>query len=259
MAASSATATLTRQVGYEQRSYWRNPVAAGFTFAFPLLFLVIFIAINSNDTIHLPGGTVKFAQYYVPAIIAFGVISACYTNLAITTTHRREEGLMKRARSTPLRPSLYIGGMLGNSALVAVILAALVTVLGLTVYGVTWPGHWIAFPLTIIVGAFCFSSGGILISTLIPNEDAAPAIVNFVIFPLLFISGTFGRVPTHSTLGRISSLFPVRHLNEAMVTVFDPFRKGAAISWSHLAVMVAWGVVAMVLAIRRFRWEPVTG
>jgi ABC-2 type transport system permease protein len=252
-------AALGRQIGYEQRSYWRNPLAAGFTFAFPLLFLVIFIAINSNDTIHYPGGTVKFAQYYVPAIIAFGIISACYTNLAITTTHRREEGLMKRARSTPLRPSIYLGGMLGNSALVAIILAVLVLALGLSVYGVTWQGHLVAFVVTIIVGAFCFTSCGVLMSTLVPNEDAAPAIVNFVIFPLLFISGTFGRVNPRSTLGHISALFPVRHLNEAMTAVFDPFVKGNALSPRHLLVLLAWGVGAMLLAIVRFRWEPVNG
>ena len=100
-----------RQVGYEQRSFWRNPAAATFTFAFPLLFLVVFIALNGNDTVRLPGGKVKFAQFYVPAIVAFGVISACYTNLAFTLAIRRDSGLLKRVRSTPLAPSMYLTGL----------------------------------------------------------------------------------------------------------------------------------------------------
>jgi len=251
--------TLGRQISYEQRSYWRNPLAACFTFAFPLVFLVIFIAIFKNDTIEMSGGAVKFAQFYVPTIISFGIISACYTNLSITTTHRREVGLMKRARGTPLRPSLYIGGIVGNSGLIALILSTLVLALGLTVYGVTFPNHLAAYVLTTLVGAFCFSSLGLLLSTLIPNEDSAPAIVNFIIFPLLFISGTFAPVPLDSTLGRISSIFPVRHLNEAMTTVFDPFVTGSAISPYNLSVMLAWGIGGTILTVVRFRWEPSTG
>ena len=255
----STLPTLGRQISYEQRSYWRNPLAACFTFAFPLVFLVIFIAIFKNDTVELPGGSVKFAQYYVPNIICFGIISACYTNLSITTTHRREVGLMKRARGTPLRPSIYIAGIVGNSALIALILSTLVLVLGLTVYGVTFPNHLAAYVLTVLTGAFCFSSLGLFLSTLIPNEDAAPAIVNFIIFPLLFISGSFAPVPLDSAIGRISSIFPIRHMNEAMNTVFDPFVEGSAISPDHLSVMLAWGIGGAILTVVRFRWEPSTG
>ena len=89
------------RVRWEQKMYWRNPAAAGFTFAFPLMFLVVFTAINGNDKIDIPGGTVHFAQFYVPAIVAFGLISACYTNLAITLTFRREQGILKRTRGHP--------------------------------------------------------------------------------------------------------------------------------------------------------------
>ena len=88
--------TWVRQVGWEQRQFWRNPASAAFTFAFPLLFLVVFIALNGNDRIPIPGGKVKFAQFYVPAIVAFGMISASYTNLAFTLSIRRDNGLLKR-------------------------------------------------------------------------------------------------------------------------------------------------------------------
>jgi ABC-2 type transport system permease protein len=244
------------QVRWEQKSYWRNPAAAVFTFAFPLVFLVIFTAINGNDTVDLPGGHVKFAQYYVPAILAFGLISACYTNLAFTICNRREGGLLKRARGTPLSPVVYLCGIVGNVIVVALILTSLIVVLGIVAYGVTFPGHYLALLVAIVVGAFCFSALGIAVSTIVPNEDAAPAIINFILFPLLFISGTFGPVSSSSALGRIAVVFPVRHLVQAMVHVFDPFAGGTGIVATHTLMMIAWGIAGLIFSLRRFRWEP---
>ncbi len=253
---SSPGATIARQLGWEQRSYWRNPAAASFTFAFPLLFLVIFTAINGNNRIHLPGGTVRFAQYYVPAIVAFGLISACYTNLAFTICIRRESGLLKRTRGTPLSPWEYLAGIVGNVIVVAVILTVLVIVLGLVAYGITWPGRYLGLVVAVVCAAFCFSALGTAVSTFVPNEDAAPAIINFILFPLLFISGTFGRVNHDSALGRIAAVFPVRHLIDSMEAVFNPFGGGTGIVAQHVVVMLAWGVGGLVVAVRRFRWEP---
>ena len=245
-----------RRIMWEQKSYWRNPAAAAFTFGFPLLFLVIFIAINGNERVGLAGGHVRFAQYYVPAILAFGLISACYTGLAFTLSIRRESGLLKRIRGTPLSPWAYLMGIVGNGVVVAAILSALVMALGFIAYHVTWPGRYVALLLTVGFGAFCFCALGILISTFVPNEDAAPAIINFALFPLLFISGTFGTVKDSSVIAKIARIFPVRHLNQSMVAVFNPFGGGNGINVGHLAVMAAWGAGALVLALRRFRWEP---
>jgi ABC-2 type transport system permease protein len=244
------------QVRWEQKSYWRNPAAAVFTFAFPLLFLVIFTALYRNGTVDLVGGQVKFAQYYVPAIIAFGLISACYTNLAFTVCIRRENGLLKRSRGTPLSPAVYLSGIVGNAIVVAVILTSLLIALGVVAYGVTLPSRYLGLLVAIVTGAFCFSSLGIAISTFVPNEDAAPAIINFVLFPLLFISGTFGPVSSTSTLGRVAQVFPVRHLVQAMVAVFNPFGGGTGITAVHTLVLIGWGAVGLFFSVRRFRWEP---
>ncbi len=247
---------IVRQIGWEQKSYWRNPAAASFTFAFPLMFLIVFIAINGNDRVHLAGGVVKFAQYYVPSIISFGLISACYTNLAFTVSIRREDGLLKRVRGTPLPPVTYLSGMIGNVIVVAMILSGLVIALGLLVYGITFPDRYLGLGIAIVMGAFCFSNIGILVSTIVPNEDAAPAIINFLIFPLLFISGTFGTVSETSLIGRIAAVFPVRALNRLMIDVFEPFGGGIGVKGRDVLVLLAWGVGALAVSVRRFRWDP---
>ncbi len=245
-----------RQTGWEQRMYWRNPGAAGFTFAFPLMFLVVFTAINGNDTVDVAGGTVRFAQFYVPAIVAFGLISGCYTNLAFVISNRRESGVLKRTRGTPASPVAYIGGLVGNVIVVSAILSTLVIALGLLVYDITFPARYLGLAVTIVAGAFAFSGLGVAVSTFIPNEDAAPAIVNFILFPLLFISGTFGPVEEGSTLARIAQVFPVWHLNRLMEDVFNPFGHGTGLSAAHILVLSAWGTAACAVALRRFRWEP---
>jgi ABC-2 type transport system permease protein len=253
---SSPASTVARQVGWEQRSYWRNPAAAAFTFGFPLLFLVIFVAIYGNSTVRQFGVRVKYAQYYVPAIVAFGLISSCYTNLAFTICIRRESGLLKRTRATPLSPWEYLAGIVGSVIVVAVILTVLVILLGLVAYGVTWPGRYLGLAVAILCAAFCFSALGVAVSTFVPNEDAAPAIVNFILFPLLFISGTFSPISHTTTLGRIAAVFPVRHLIDSMQAVFNVAPGGTGVVAQHVAILLAWGVGGLIVAVWRFRWEP---
>jgi ABC-2 type transport system permease protein len=217
---------------------------------------VIFTAINGNETVHLNGGNVKFAQFYVPAILAFGLISATYTNLAFTVTRRRDTGILKRVRGTPLRPISYLGGMAINAVIVALILSVLVILLGLFAYGITFPGRYLGLVVTAALGALCFGSLGFAVSTFVPNQDAAPAIVNFVLLPLLFISGTFGKIEDGSALARVANIFPIRHLNQQMLAVFNPFASGTGIIATHSAMLIGWGLLGLVVSLRRFRWEP---
>jgi ABC-2 type transport system permease protein len=247
--------SMVSQLQWEQRSYWRNPAAAAFTFAFPLMFLVVFTAINGNEQVELSGHQVPFAQIFVPGILAFGVVSACYTNLAFILSHRRDTGILKRVRGTPLKPLVYLAGIGLNVVVVATILSALVIGLGIVAYGITFPDRYLGLVVTIAIAALTFAAIGALVSTVVPNEDAAPAIVNFLLFPILFISGTFGRVDDGTTLARIADVFPVRHLNEQLIDVFDPAGGGTGISANHTLVLLVWAAGAGLLAARRFRWD----
>lgn len=256
-----STAKLTlRQVRYENKVFWRNPPAAFFTVVFPLLFLVLFNLLFGHETIRLYPGhpKVSTSTFYVPAIAAFSVISASFTNLAMSITFAREQGVLKRKRGTPLPPLAYLGGKILHSALIALLLVVVIAVFGKAFYSVSIPTHTMAaFLLALIVGAFAFCAMGLAITPFIPNSDAAPAIVNAIILPLLFISDIF--INTNQApnwLNQVAKVFPVWHFSEAMQRAFNPFEKGLGFDAKDVIIVVIWGLGSLLVAIRFFRWEP---
>ncbi|MEZ4501396.1 MAG: ABC transporter permease [Dehalococcoidia bacterium] len=248
-----------RQLRYENVALRRNTAAAFFTFIFPLMFLVIFTLVFGNDDITGPGGrTTTAATFYTGAIAAFSIVNACYTTLAMNVAISRDRGQLKRIRGTPLPPWAFITAKILNTVLVAVLLVVIVTVFGWLFYDVSVPTNTLpGLVLALVVGAAAFAALGLAITGFVRNEDAAPAIVNATILPLLFISDVF--IPLDSApgwLGTVASIFPVRPLAESMHTAFNPFTEGAAVDVRNLLVMAAWGAVGVVASMRFFRWEP---
>jgi ABC-2 type transport system permease protein len=247
---------LWHEFRYDQKVFWRNPASVFFTVMLPLIFLFIFATIFGNDTIEERG--VKTTTYYVPAIISLAVISATTQSLAINLTQDRERGLLKRVRGTPLPSAAFVGGRVGNSLVVSALMVVVVAVIGRLVYGVTIPTTTLpAVALTLAVGAFTFCCLGFALTAIIPSEDAAPAISNATVLPLYFISGIFipdSEIP--SGVLHFADLFPIRHFFEAFFTAWDPNTTGAGFEWGDLAVVAVWGIAALLLALRFFRWEP---
>lgn len=243
---------LARQIRYENRAFWRNPAAAFFTFAFPLIFMFVFQAIFGSEG----QGGLSAAQFFTPAIVAFSIINACFTSLAMTTVTIREEGILKRVRGTPMPSLIYLSARIGHSVLVGLLLVVVVSTFGALVYAVPFP--WDQLPMlfvTLLLGAACFCALGLAISGFVPNERAAPAIVNAIILPLLFISDIFIRIPPDNTLARIGNLFPVRHFALALQGIWTPALNGP-VAYADLAWMAGWTVVGLVIALRTFSWEP---
>ena len=118
------------QYRYDQRTFWREPASVFFTVALPLIFLFIFVSIFGNEPILVGTRPVKGSTYYVPSILTLAIVSATTVNLAIGLTVLRERGTLKRVRSTPLPPWVFIAGRLLTAMVVAVLMVVLVTVLG---------------------------------------------------------------------------------------------------------------------------------
>ncbi|HVM35959.1 MAG TPA: ABC transporter permease [Actinomycetota bacterium] len=248
-----------RQIKFEQRSFWRNPPAAFFTFAFPLMFLFIFNVLFGNEDVTLPTGqTAGGSTFYIPAIVTFSVISACYTNVAMGVTFARDQGILKRVRGTPLPAWAYVTGRIGSAVAIGFVLTAVVTAVGALLFGVDVPTSTLpGVILTLIVASGSFAALGLAITAAVPNADAAPAVVNASILPLMFFSDVF--IPLDNPARWVEVVgytFPVRHFSEAMQTAYNPFATGSGIEWGHLGVVALWGLFGSVAALRFFSWEP---
>jgi ABC-2 type transport system permease protein len=253
----SDAALAIRQVRYTNKAFWRNPAAAGFTFAFPLMFLVIFTALFGNSTIAVFGKEISTSTFYVSAIATFSIITATYTNLAVGVTFLRDAGVLKRIRGSPLPAWAYMFGRIAHAILVAILLVAIVTAFGAAFYQAEVPTRTLpAFLLTIAVGAASFSALGLALTAAIPNADAAPAIVNFSILPLLFISDIFIPIEDpNAWYVQVSKFFPVRHFADAMkASFFAPV--GSGFRGADLLIIAIWGLAGVVLAVLFFSWEP---
>jgi ABC-2 type transport system permease protein len=114
------------------------------------------------------------------------------------------------------------------------------------------PTHWLALAVILVAGAASFCALGAAVAALIRNAEAAPPVVQIVLFPLMFISGTY--LPIHSAaLNRVAGLLPVRPFNQALL---GPFAEHAGLRWSSLGVLLGWGALGAIVAVRRFRWTP---
>jgi ABC-2 type transport system permease protein len=252
---STAALTLS-QTRYVNKAFWRNPARAFFTFAFPLMFLVIFTSLLGNGTVRIGALAVKESTYYVASMAAFGVITACFSNTAISTTFSRDDGILKRIDGTPLPHAAFFASRILHAMLVALLLVVITTAFGHTAYSAHVPsGAPLArFLVMLLVGSATFCALGFAITALIPNADAAAPIVNFAILPLLFLSGIF--IPfgnsTPDWILWIGRVFPVRHFAVGLQAAY----LGTPFHWSDVAVVAAWGIAGLLLSVRFFSWEP---
>ena len=247
------------QVRYVNKSFWRNPARAAFTFGLPLMFLVIFTTLARGASLHVGALTIKDSTYYVAAMAAFGVMMACYHNLAHTLTFQRESGILKRLDGSPLPKRSFMTSRIVHAALVGVLLVAITAVFGRVFYNATIPTGMalLQFLLVLAVGTATFSALALAVTSVIPNADAATPIVSATLLPLAFLSGIF--IPfgnsTPAWLLWIGRIFPVMHFQRGMMAAFV----GTPFDWTDVIAVAAWGVAAVLFAIRFFTWEPRAG
>jgi ABC-2 type transport system permease protein len=246
----SNLAMLGHQIKFEQLSFWRNPQSAGFTFVFPIVLFVIFGLVFGNGASDGFDGLTPL-QYYTSTIAAFSIMGACYSQLAIGLAFRRQQGILKRLRATPLPAGTYFGGLVAHCIIVSIIEVAIIVGMS-AIYGVDLPSRWAQIVLILVVGGAAFCSLGVAVASLIKNAEAAPAVVQFVFFPLVFISGTYFAINS-GTLNTIADIFPVRPFNRLILSAFA---LDEGLDWQYLLTLLAWGVGGGIIAVWRFRWDP---
>jgi ABC-2 type transport system permease protein len=236
-----------RQYRLERKMFWRNPSAAFFNFLLPLLFLALFGAIFADEEANL--------QVIVPGIAGMAVMSTTFSALAMNITFLRESGVLKRIHGTPLPTSAYLAGITGNAVTNTAIQVALITVAGSVVFGLDWPHDWAALVVFVVLGVACFASLGVALAHAIPNFDSAPAYVNAVFLPVIFISGVFYDADNAPEFLRwIAEALPLKHLIDGLSGAMVS-GAGLGDNASALLVLLVWGAVGGVLAVRGFSWD----
>jgi ABC-2 type transport system permease protein len=248
-------ALVGHQLRQEQRSFWRNPQSAFFTFVMPLALLGILGVVDMGP---LPGHAgMRQVDGLVPGIVVFGLLAAAYGNLASSIAVLRDEGVLKRIRITPLRPTTYLAGHIVSSLVVAALLSAATIGGGWLLFDVRLQGR--AVPgvlLALVLGAGCLCALGLAVSGFIPNGQAAAPITNASYVPLAIVSGVF--YPMHGLpkwLDSVVGVFPVRRLIDALRPGFDPTHRAPVARPADLAVLALWLIVGVLIAQRSFRWD----
>ena len=252
---------LVHQVGYQNRVFRRVPIAAFFTLAFPLMFLLLFASMFGD--VGISGGReVAAAQFYAPGLAVFTAASATYTNIGISTAIARDEGILRRVRSTPLPRWVYLGGVVGSGVCIAVFGVALMLGVGIGVFGVDADaGRLLPAVVAFVVGTASFAMLGLALAAMAPSGQSSPALAQATILPMAFVSDVFFSVGDDPPrwLEIVGDVLPLKAFVGSFFAAFDPYRTGSAWEPELLLRMGLWGVLGAVVAARRFRWEPSTG
>ena len=280
MTATSVTATTTSvvtpgrilrngfsRIRYEFLTFFRQGDAVLFTFLFPLILLTIFsVAFSSSNFFgkDAAGHAVTAATYYLPGMLAAGVLLSGLQNLAVDIAGEKSDGTLKRLAGTPLSVASYFIGKIGRALVVGILQAALLILAAKVAFGVplpTDPAKWLTFAWVFLLGVTTCAILGIGLSALPRSGKSATAVIVPIVLILQFISGVylaFTNLPTW--LQNVASVFPLKWLAQGMRSVFLPSTLEAAEaggSWNlpGVAIVLAiWLVVGVILARLTFRW-----
>jgi ABC-2 type transport system permease protein len=239
------------QLRFELLVFRRTREAAFFIFVFPLLLLLLLGSFYGGEIEGEPA-----ANYLLVGILGYGAANTAFGGLAIQLVMRREYGILKRIRSTPLSGALYLACMLGSNLIVFAIQAIGVVVLAVIAYDADWPGRPLSLAAALLIGALCFAGLGLGAAALIRSAEAVVPAVNVIVLPMAFLSGSFGPTEGYPDfLEVLAEILPLRHL----IDVVGAIVLDGEVVWSNatdLAIVAAWGVAGYLVARSRFGWEP---
>ena len=242
---------LAHQLKFEQLTFWRSREAAVFIFIFPLLLYVLLGSVYSGEIDGQPSGDILLA-----GLFGYGAANTAFGGLAIFLVTRREAGVLKRLRSTPLPPATYIAAVLLSMLVVFALQAVALIVLGRLVFDASLPENWLGFAGAVALGAALFSGLGVGAAALIRSAEGVSAVVNVVLLPMAFLSGSFGPTDDYPAfLEAIGDVLPLKYFLDVVNGVYldgdslfaDP---------KALGIVAAWGVAGLAVALRRFTWMP---
>jgi ABC-2 type transport system permease protein len=239
----------------QQLLFWRNREAAFFSFLFPIILLVLLGSVYGDEPIE----GVKAATYLLAGLLGYGVAATAFASLAITLVVRREAGLLKRVRGTPLSPATYLSAVIASMVLVIGLQVVAQLLIGRFLLDADWPSAPGSFAVVVLFGAAAFAALGVAITAFVRSADGSSAVVNAIYLPMAFISGAFfSTKEMPAFLEAIAEVLPLTHLLRLVRATFIE-GEGLTGSAGALLAVALWGLAGLAIAIRMFRWEPREG
>jgi ABC-2 type transport system permease protein len=242
---------LVRQLRYEQLVFWRSREAAIFVFLLPILLFVLLASVY-GDTVNGPDAK----TFLLVGMIGYGVANTAFGGLAIFLVLRREAGILKRIRATPLPAAIYLSAVLVSSLLVFALQSAALLVVGRLLFDAEAAENALGTVVVLFAGALAFAALGVAAAAVVRSSEGASPIVNVVILPMAFLSGSFGPPEEYpAVLEAIGEALPLRHFLELLGRAYldGDSVVGDGGSW---AVLALWALLGVVVAWRWFGWQP---
>jgi ABC-2 type transport system permease protein len=243
--------TLLHQLRFEQKVFWRSREAAVFIFIFPLLLYALLGSVYGDEIDGVPAVDVLLV-----GLFGYGAMTTAFGGLAIMLVVRREAGVLKRLRSTPLPPPTYLAAVVLSTLTTFALQSVALLALGGIGFGASMPANGLGFAGAIVLGVASFAGLGFGGAALIRSAEGVSAVVNVVILPMAFLSGSFGSTADFpSALQAVADVLPLTYFLDIVNGVYfdgdslfaDP---------TALAIVLAWGIAGVVVAVRRFGWVP---
>jgi ABC-2 type transport system permease protein len=235
--------------------YSRSRELAFFTFLLPMILFFLLGSAYGDEEIE----GVRGSDYLMAGTMGYGVSATAFAGLAIVLVLRREDGILKRLRATPLPVPVYVAAVLATTLVAFLVQAVCTVALAMIAFGASVPDQPLSLLAALVLGAAAFAALGVAITGFVRRAEGASAVVNAIYFPTLFISGSFFSQDTFpSVLRVVADVLPLAYFIQLVTAVSV---RGEQL-WerpTEIAVIAAWGAVGAALAIRRFRWIPTEG
>ncbi|RBY89886.1 ABC transporter permease [Blastococcus sp. TF02A-26] len=248
------------RAGVELKEFFRQRESVVFSLALPVILLVVFGAVLDYDI----GLGIPFTQYFLPGILAAGILGVSLQNMAISIATERSDGTLKHLAGTPMPRSAYFVGKVVQVLATTVAILVILLLVGRVFYGVGLPSgtDWLTFAWVALLGAAACTLLGIAVSSLARTGRSASAMITPIALVLQFISGVFfqfSQIPTW--MQTVASVFPLKWMAQGFRSVYLPDALAAdepAGSWElgRVAIVLGlWCVAGLVLCVLTFRWQ----
>ena len=207
---------------------------------------------TSEKTSSEPGA--RYIDFLIPGLLGMNLMNSGMWGVGFALVEMRQRKLLKRFVATPMRRSDFLLALASSRLLLMLIELAVLLGFGILAFQMRLMGSWASVILISAVGALCFGGLGLLTASRAQKIETVSGLINLVMMPMWLLSGVFfsyERFP--AILLPFIKALPLTALNDALrATILE----GATLAaqGERLLVLLLWGGLSYLLALRWFRW-----